>query len=168
MPSLSRSIAAAAAAVALAGLLSSGPARAAAPIAAAGQDVYADAGPLIVLNGSASSDGDGDALTFAWTQIGGPAVTLVDEQTPYPSFTGDQPGAYTFSLVVSDATATSSPDTVDVHLFPDLQHDIGGCGGGGPEQASRGLGGPALAALALFRVRRRASPSPRGQGIGGG
>lgn len=132
------------------------------PVAAAGQDVYAHVGTTIVLNGSASSDPDGDPLSFAWSQVEGPAVTLYDAETAYPWFEGEEPGTYTFSLVVSDGANVSAADTVDVHLFPDPEHDLGagcGCGSGMPtSQAARAALPPILALGLVGWVRRRARP----------
>src|SRR5206468_3034535 len=46
------------------------------PTAAAGADQTVAEGSAVTLNGSGSSDPDGDSLTYAWSQIGGQAVVL--------------------------------------------------------------------------------------------
>jgi hypothetical protein len=46
------------------------------PIANAGADQTRDEGTLVALNGTGSTDPDGDALNYTWTQIGGPGVAL--------------------------------------------------------------------------------------------
>src|SRR6185503_3807702 len=67
-------------------------------------------------NGSHSFDPDGQALTFLWTQIPAPTVTLLIPGTPNPSFQTALPGAYNFRLDVSDGLATSS-DFVTVNIL---------------------------------------------------
>ncbi|MFY1825891.1 myxosortase-dependent M36 family metallopeptidase [Myxococcus fulvus] len=74
---------------------------------------------VITLNGSASFDPDaaaGSTLTYAWTQIGGPAVTLTGADTATPSFSAQVPTStiFTFQLVVSDGTDSSHPRVVQV------------------------------------------------------
>ncbi len=71
----------------------------------------------VTLNGGASSDPDGDAITYAWTMTGKPsgsAAALANANTATPSFNMDVPGTYSFSLVVSDAWVSSSASTASV------------------------------------------------------
>jgi hypothetical protein len=58
-----------------------------APTAIAGGNLTVNEAASVTLNGSASSDPDGDALAFAWVQVTGPAVMLNDANTAFPSFT---------------------------------------------------------------------------------
>ena len=59
-----------------------------APTADAGGDqTVAGGSGTVNLDGTASSDPDGDALTYAWTQTGGAGVTLSGADTATPSFT---------------------------------------------------------------------------------
>ena len=84
------------------------------PVANAGADQTAveatgPAGASVVLNASGSSDPDGDALTYAWTEGGLPIATGIG---PVVTLTL---GSHTLTLTVSDGKATAS-DTVVVRI----------------------------------------------------
>jgi len=84
------------------------------PVANAGTDQGAKVGNLVTLDGSASYDPDGDPLTFQWTQVSGPSVTLSNPKSKNPSFTLQKIGTYVFRLVVNDGTEDSLPDEVKI------------------------------------------------------
>jgi Concanavalin A-like lectin/glucanases superfamily/PKD domain len=88
------------------------------PVANAGPDAAANENTVVVLDGSASHDPDGDSLTYAWTQTGGTPVVLADAFSASPSFTAPftNPGGelLTFSLVVSDGQLDSAADSVTI------------------------------------------------------
>ncbi|MFC1476251.1 Ig-like domain-containing protein, partial [Candidatus Zixiibacteriota bacterium] len=89
------------------------------------QDPTADAGPdqdlipissLVTLDGSGSSDPDGDSLGYHWSQTLGPAVTLSDSNALDPQFTPTIGGAYEFQLIVDDGVTVSIPDVVTITI----------------------------------------------------
>jgi hypothetical protein len=78
-----------------------------------------DEGAAVMLNGSASSDPNGQPLTFQWTQTGGPAVVLTGATTAKPMFTAPavadlQCATLTFQLKVTDSCGAMAGDTVVV------------------------------------------------------
>ncbi len=85
----------------------------AAPIADAGEDQVWEGGE-VTLNGTGSSDPDGDAIAFAWAlaRPKGSAASLADPNSEKTSFTPDVPGQYVAQLVVADQEAFSIPDVV--------------------------------------------------------
>jgi len=85
------------------------------PIANAGVDQVVNENDLVTLNGSASSDINGDSLIYSWTAPAG--ITLSDSTAKKPTFTAPDVNSntdYTFSLVVHDGTIDSDPDEVIV------------------------------------------------------
>ena len=84
-------------------------------------------GATVTLNGTASSTSNGDTVTYAWTQTGGPAVTLSSATAAQPTFTAPTVTAstpLTFSLVVSDGTLSSTAATVTITVAEALGADI--------------------------------------------
>ena len=82
-------------------------------VANAGSDQTAFTSKTVTLNGSASTG----ATTYAWTQTAGTTVTLSSTSSATPSFTSPATAEnLTFSLMVSDGTTNSVPDTVVVEV----------------------------------------------------
>lgn len=92
------------------------------PISNAGPDQAVGSGENVTLNGSASSDPEGGALSYQWTQIGeGPAVELSDSTAVQPSFTAPIVAAgasasLEFRLVVTDGDGATGSDTVSIRV----------------------------------------------------
>jgi hypothetical protein len=81
-----------------------------APIANAGTDQKVEVGDVVTLDGSTSSDPDGDKLAFHW--IAPTGIVLNSSSVAHPQFTAAAEGIYRFVLVVNDGQADSEPDEV--------------------------------------------------------
>jgi hypothetical protein len=89
----------------------------AAPVAHAGANQTVAATTTVTLDGTGSTDANGDVLTYAWSLVSRPAgsvTALAGETTAKPKLIVDIPGAYVISLVVSDGRSNSAPQTVTV------------------------------------------------------
>ncbi len=87
------------------------------PTANAGSTQSVGSGAAVMLDGSASSDPEGQALTYQWTQTAGTAVTLSSASAVRPTFTAPKgPATLAFSLTVSDGQKTSAASTVKVEV----------------------------------------------------
>lgn len=88
----------------------------AAPVADAGRDQNAMTGTLVTLDGSNSTDADGDTLAYQWSFVSRPTgstAALTDGASSMPAFTPDLDGTYVLELVVNDGDLDSS-DRVQV------------------------------------------------------
>ena len=85
-----------------------------APVADAGPDQLGVQPGSITLDGSASFDPEGDPITFQWTQIAGPAVSIAGATTSKAAFTAVEGQSYGFRLTVTDDKGSSSVARVNV------------------------------------------------------
>jgi hypothetical protein len=85
-----------------------------APVANAGTDQLGIASGAITLDGSGSFDPEGDALTYQWTQVAGPSVSLAGMNTARASFTAAEGQSYGFRLVVKDPQGQQGVDSVTI------------------------------------------------------
>jgi len=100
-----------------------------APTADAGASRTAPVGESLTLDGSGSSDVDGDTLTYVWELIAvpdGSSAVLTAVGDVATTLTPDQPGLYVARLRVNDGFLLSAPATVgiyaseaDIELRPD-------------------------------------------------
>ncbi len=91
------------------------------PVADAGEDQQVVEGAAVVLDGRGSSDADGQALVYSWTQSGGPGVALDNASSATPRFTApavDVPTDLIFLLSVNDTRELSAPDGMRVRVVP--------------------------------------------------
>ena len=88
-----------------------------APVAHAGANQAVETGAVVTLDGSKSSDKDGDTLSYTWQIISKPTesgAALSDVKAVKPTFTADKDGEYQVQLVVNDASLQSAPSSVIV------------------------------------------------------
>lgn len=129
----------------------------AAPVANPGTAPDIVAGTKVTLNGSGSSDVDGDALSYAWALTGKPAgsaAALVGATTVAPTFVADMAGVYVVSLVVNDGKIDSMAATIT----------FAATAGVPGTRATCGLANFQSEALALVNVRRAAGAQCGDQG----
>jgi K319-like protein len=86
------------------------------PTANAGPAQTVPVGALVTLDGSASFDPDGQALTFQWSlsSPAGSTAVLANPTSVNPTFTADVPGNYVAQLIVKDGFVSSAPSTVAI------------------------------------------------------
>jgi hypothetical protein len=88
-----------------------------APVANAGSAQNVVVGATTTLNGSGSSDANGDPITYAWSFVSKPAsssATLTSSTTVNPTFAPDVSGSYVLRLVVNDGSLSSAASTVTI------------------------------------------------------
>lgn len=87
-----------------------------APVSDAGSDQNVAPGATVTLNGAASSDANGDALTYGWRQTGGASIALSDSTAQAPTFTAPITAymTLTFTLTVTDTGGLNDSDSVMV------------------------------------------------------
>ena len=104
------------------------------PPAPASKSPTADAGPdqtgvwegaLVTLDGSGSSDPDGDQLRFRWNQYSGEPVVLSSRDVANPTFTAPEgltaEAVLRFRLLVTDPSGRFDSDTVTVTVDPEAE-----------------------------------------------
>jgi hypothetical protein len=92
-----------------------------APLVSAGEDMTVALGGVVTLDGSASSDADGDSLTYEWKVVSSPSssatssIDFTDSVTQ--SITPTEAGEYEISLTVNDGTVSSNADNVLISVI---------------------------------------------------
>lgn len=124
-----------------------------APVANAGPNLSGSIGTTVTLDGTGSSDPDGDELVYTWQQLSGPAVTLIpNADGSQVSFVVPQTDVpMSFLLTVSDGSLTDTDDVMVTAVPGDSSLTIGDNKVGGLPLGSVLV----LALLGLARIRRR-------------
>lgn len=95
-----------------------------APVADAGDKRTVSTGGTVTLDGSRSTDTDGDMLSYQWSFVSQPpgaAAALSGGNTASPSFVANKAGEYVLGLIVNDGHVDSARDTVTITAIkPDL------------------------------------------------
>lgn len=91
------------------------------PLAEAGPDQNVGEGVLVALDGSNSTDPEGDPLSFSWSQVQGSPVVLADPSaartTFHAPYVGTEGETLIFQLTVTDPGGLESSDTCMVNVL---------------------------------------------------
>ncbi|MEA1889679.1 MAG: PKD domain-containing protein [Pseudomonadota bacterium] len=88
------------------------------PVANAGPDISTIVGHLLTLDGTGSTDADGDSLNYSWQVSLRPLnslATITAASSSTPDFTPDLAGQYQIDLVVNDGKVDSIPDQLIIN-----------------------------------------------------
>jgi PKD repeat protein len=88
-----------------------------APVANAGPSQSAVVGQTVTLNGSKSTDANGDPLTYKWSLTSAPSGSKAAISNPtaqIASFVPDLPGTFVVQLIVNDGFVDSLPATIQI------------------------------------------------------
>jgi hypothetical protein len=75
-------------------------------------------GSTVTLDGTVSSDDDGTIVSYAWTQLSGPPVTLSGAGAAIASFTAPAEGTLVFELTVTDSDGLTDTAQVAMTIAP--------------------------------------------------
>jgi hypothetical protein len=139
------------------------------PVADAAGPYLVAAGEVVVLDGSASLDPDGDALTYAWSA---PGASLDDPSSITPAFSAAEAGVYTVTLEVCDPSGACDEAEASVVVYDPsagfvtgggwIHSPAGACGDAAPEGVCDG--DPTGRATFAFVSRyKKGASSPDGQ-----
>lgn len=120
-----------------------------------GGTITVDENAKVTINSNAT-DPDGDTLTYAWTQTGGPNVSLTGTDSSKLEFTAPKVNSdteLTFSLTVTDSDGAS---TGEINYTVKVKNKGGGCSSTGGSAASMAPLMALLAAMGLTRRRKKA------------
>lgn len=90
------------------------------PVANAGTSQSVEIHTTVTLDGSGSTDANGDALSYQWSLISvpeGSASTITNPSAKITTFIPDKPGTYVVQLIVNDGTVGSDPSTVQIQVI---------------------------------------------------
>ncbi|MFL5321312.1 MAG: PKD domain-containing protein [Myxococcaceae bacterium] len=76
---------------------------------------------MVTLDGTSSSDPDGDSITYLWSQLSGPTVALSDATAAQPTFTAPTVTAnatLSFKLTVDDGHGATNSATASITVMP--------------------------------------------------
>ena len=94
------------------------------PIANAGPNQIGVPAGTITLNGSASYDPLGETLTYAWSQLSGPSVTINNANQPVATFSAAAGTSYAFLLKVTNTDGISGQASTLVQTAAAAQPQI--------------------------------------------
>jgi formylglycine-generating enzyme required for sulfatase activity len=90
------------------------------PVAEAGLDQTVQLQERVTVDGSRSTDPEGDQLEFSWSSsLDNPTSLIFTETQPSFNFVPTVTGTYVFILIVSDGESTSRPDSVRITVLGD-------------------------------------------------
>ena len=110
------------------------------PVANAGPDQTVHQGAIVTLDGSGSSDPDGDSLTYSWIQTAGTLVRLSDPHSARPTFIAPSmsvDNSLVFELTVTDNGGLHASDSVNVKAIHIIPHNNPPVANAGPDQTAK-------------------------------